>query len=378
MTTPSDETNRNSTSQAVAVLDNPRPPALWTPRFAMTVDAAVDLVNQKREFFDRVMREGQHYGRIPGMPKETRPALLKPGAELLNAAMGLHPELADAEPPVRDYSGAQHGGQPYWSFRRVCRIYRQTGSGETDRMLVAQAEGACNSWETKFRYRDQQRACPTCGQAAIREAKVEDGKAGGFYCWRKIGGCGANFHHDDPRILSQKVGRVLNPEVFELENTGLKMADKRALVAATLLATGCSDLFTQDLEDQVADVNPGSAGSEPRSTDELSGDQRAAAAPAQASPAPTGYAGRLEALSASLADPWSKRRLEAAVKAVRTFGSRVYVKFLQELGEAHSKDHGPSCEHVRAAEREERVRYDDDAVAVVDSSGDVDPDDIPF
>jgi hypothetical protein len=29
----------------------------------------------------------------------------------------------------------------------------------------------------------------------------------------------------------------------------LKMADKRALVAATIIATGCSDIFTQDIED---------------------------------------------------------------------------------------------------------------------------------
>jgi type IV secretory pathway VirB10-like protein len=32
-------------------------------------------------------------------------------------------------------------------------------------------------------------------------------------------------------------------------NTIEKMADKRALVAATLLATGCSDIFTQDMEE---------------------------------------------------------------------------------------------------------------------------------
>jgi hypothetical protein len=36
---------------------------------------------------------------------------------------------------------------------------------------------------------------------------------------------------------------------MEMANTILKMSEKRALIAATLLAPGCSDIFTQDLED---------------------------------------------------------------------------------------------------------------------------------
>ena len=42
-----------------------------------------------------------------------------------------------------------------------------------------------------------------------------------------------------------------NPDVADLVNTILKMADKRALVAATLIATGMSEYFTQDIEDFV-------------------------------------------------------------------------------------------------------------------------------
>jgi hypothetical protein len=44
---------------------------------------------------------------------------------------------------------------------------------------------------------------------------------------------------------------VKNPDVSDLVNTILKMADKRALVAATLIATGLSEYFTQDMDDFV-------------------------------------------------------------------------------------------------------------------------------
>ena len=44
---------------------------------------------------------------------------------------------------------------------------------------------------------------------------------------------------------------IPNDEMPDLTNTILKMAQKRALVAATLIATGLSDYFTQDLDDFV-------------------------------------------------------------------------------------------------------------------------------
>ncbi len=37
--------------------------------------------------------------------------------------------------------------------------------------------------------------------------------------------------------------------VFEIRNTILKMSEKRAFVSAILMATGASDIFTQDIED---------------------------------------------------------------------------------------------------------------------------------
>ena len=49
--------------------------------------------------------------------------------------------------------------------------------------------------------------------------------------------------------------RILNQEVADLINTIQKMAQKRALVAATLIATSASEFFTQDVEDNQTDPN---------------------------------------------------------------------------------------------------------------------------
>ncbi len=221
--------------------------ANWTPSFAVGVDEAVAAVNAKREFFSRVMREDEHYGKIPGTGKDAKPTLLKPGAELLLANMGLRPELIDADVPTIDYGDEGHEG--LIRYRRACKIYRQTGPGVHDKMLVAHAEGSCSSRETKYRWRNGQRLCPECGKPAIIKGKAEYG--GGFICFAKKDGCGAKFKDNDTKITQQSVGKVPNPDLADVENTILKMADKRALVAATLLATGCSDMFTQDMEDAV-------------------------------------------------------------------------------------------------------------------------------
>lgn len=243
-------------NQPVTAIEAYRPQnqlATWTPTFAVSPIEMQARVQAKHDFFQGVMRKGEHYGLPPGMekPKEgqpaPRPALLKSGAELLLSSMGLFAELSDAETPIRDYDGSQNGGEALIAYRRICRIYRQTGPTENERVRVVQAEGFCSSRETKYRYREGGRKCPSCGSPAIIKGREDFG--GGWLCFAKKGGCGDKFPAEDARILSQQLGRVPNPDIADQENTILKMADKRAYVAATLLATGCSDIFTQDIED---------------------------------------------------------------------------------------------------------------------------------
>ena len=174
--------------------------------------------------------------------------LFKAGAELLLANMALQAEFSDADEPTIDYG--EEGREGLIRYRRVCRIFRQTGPHEEDRMQVARAEGSCSSRETKYRWRNEDRLCPVCGKPTIIKGKAEYG--GGWLCWKKSKngvGCGTTWPDGATEIESQVVGKVANPDLADLDNTVLKMADKRALVAATLIATGCSDIFTQDIAD---------------------------------------------------------------------------------------------------------------------------------
>jgi hypothetical protein len=50
------------------------------------------------------------------------------------------------------------------------------------------------------------------------------------------------------------VGRRINPDMADVVNTVLKMAQKRAKVSTTINAISASEFFTQDLEDNPATV----------------------------------------------------------------------------------------------------------------------------
>jgi hypothetical protein len=221
--------------------------AVWTPSFATRVDEAIQMKQEKKRFFEGVMDVDVHYGVIPGTG--TKPTLFKSGAEMLLSNMGLNCSFEDEGAPIIDITGKDHDGEAFIYYRRECRIYRQTGPKEDDRMVVGKASGVCNSWETKYRYRNAGLTCPTCGKETIKASKFSDGKP--FYCHQKMGGCGAQF--EKSVFAGIVLGKIANPDIADLMNTILKMADKRALVAATLVATGCSDIFTQDVEDMSSD-----------------------------------------------------------------------------------------------------------------------------
>ena len=203
---------------------------------AMSIELAVERYNTITEFVSRVLRRDVDYGMIPGTDKLT---LLKPGAEKLTTFFGLSTRFQLLE-RIEDWTGEDHGGEPFFYYLYRCQLSR----GD---LLVAEADGSCNSRETKYRYREAQRVCPECGQAAIIKGKEEYG--GGWLCFRKKGGCGAKFPNGDAVIESQQTGRVPNAEIADQVNTIQKMGQKRSLIAATLLAVNASEFFTQDVED---------------------------------------------------------------------------------------------------------------------------------
>lgn len=202
----------------------------------VSVKDALYAYQAKKELIDGIMKPNVDYGIIPGTSKNT---LLKAGAEKATSFFGLSARFKDAV-AVEDFTGKDHDGEAFFFYRRTCELWR----GD---YLIASVDGSCNSFEKKYRWRGGERVCPQCGRATIIKGKQEYG--GGWLCFAKRGGCGAKFADNDQSIIGQEIGQVKNPDVADLANTILKMADKRALVAATLIATGLSEYFTQDIED---------------------------------------------------------------------------------------------------------------------------------
>lgn len=213
---------------------------------AAQLDTILRAYQLRKEFIKRVLRAGVDYGTIPGAGD--KPALLKAGAEKFMRLYGLVPTFEDVD-KIEDWTGDEHNGEPLFSYRVRANLWRNFADGT--RVLVGSADGSCNSWEKKYRYRNSERVCPQCGKGAIIKGCSEYG--GGWVCFAKRGGCGAKFHDGDSAIEGQPVGQIKNPDIAELVNTILKMAQKRALVAATLITTGASDDFTQDVDDYVID-----------------------------------------------------------------------------------------------------------------------------
>lgn len=189
------------------------------------------------DFTKLMMVAGTDFGKIPGTGD--KPTLLKPGAEKLASLFGLSPHFEVMERQM-DWTGSDHDGEPFFFFQYRCTLSRGA-------IVAGQGVGSCNSWEKKYRYRKGERVCPNCGTAAIIKGKLEYG--GGWLCFNKKGGCGSKFNDGDPAIENQEVGQVKNTDPADVVNTIDKMAQKRALVAAVLIAVNASELFTQDVED---------------------------------------------------------------------------------------------------------------------------------
>jgi len=215
---------------------------------AMSMGDAAERFNALATFTSKIMREGIDYGVIPGTGDKA--TLLKPGAEKLTTFFGLTVRYQVVE-KAEDWTGKEHGGEPFFYYWFRCQLWR----GD---LLIAEADGSCNSWEQKYRYRWADRICPNCEKSTIKRSKFaprgRPDAEPGWYCYGKIGGCGANFEANDPAIVNQEAGQMANPNPADTVNTVQKMAQKRALVAATLLAVNASEYYTQDLEDLAIDA----------------------------------------------------------------------------------------------------------------------------
>ena len=188
-------------------------------------------VEKIQEIMAAVMKNGHHYGAIPGT--DGKKTLLKPGAEKLGLTFRLAPFFEITRSDLAD---------DHREYEVVCTLKHQITEN-----VVGQGVGSCTTREKKYRWRQAKRKCPECGIEAIIKGKEEYG--GGWVCYKKKKGCGAMFEDLDPRIMSQEMGMVENPDIADLYNVVLKMAKKRAHVDAMITACAASDIFAQDIDD---------------------------------------------------------------------------------------------------------------------------------
>lgn len=235
-----------------------------------TVEQAVQKKNMMNQFVGQVLKEDEDYGKMPG--GQQKKVLLKPGAEKLCSIFGMAPQYLK-EVIVEDWTGHEHGGEPLFSYEYRCQLYR---SGR----FMGEAIGSCNSWESKYRYRwvsediakqrpDFEQLPRRGGQKTMFEPNfaLDKAETTGKYGkpaeywekWRRAAESGEAKSGE--KMMGQRTFqgyywttdetqyRIPNPESADIINTCQKMAQKRALVAAVLVVTNCSDAFTQDVED---------------------------------------------------------------------------------------------------------------------------------
>lgn len=187
-----------------------------------------DLKNQRqllKEFVSSQLKEAQFnddksenygegdYGKITGTKKRS---LLKPGAEKLLKLFGLGVRFKLVDKEVDRFAN-------FAMYVYKAEVYHLRTS-----VIIAECDAAANSQEIKYKSRT---SWITSGKdksgKPIRESKKEE------------------------------------TPICDVLNTLMKMAQKRAMIGATILATQASDYFTQDMEDDKPALDEKEKGKEP-------------------------------------------------------------------------------------------------------------------
>lgn len=171
-------------------------------------------IDAVQRFVKEVMKESLDYGVIPSTENRT---LFQPGADKLNALYGFARHIT-AKEENKDFKSGH-----YDVTVRIQLRHRDTG------LVVGEGEGFCATYESKYRYRwvyksDIPKGVDESSLVSKTFTRKKDGKEFTRY-------------------------RLENQDLFDVWNTVLKMAIKRAYVSATLAATGLSGIFQMSEEE---------------------------------------------------------------------------------------------------------------------------------
>lgn len=231
------------------------------PSYNLTIRVSPEEIKQElaqiAALVGTYLEEGDDFGYAPwDKDKKGKKCLWKPGAEKLGDLYMLRmgePKIEATEDWTAD--------PPLFDYRLTVPI-----ESKVDGRVLGYGVGSCSTYESRYKYRQGERVCPSCdGDFIIKgkpeyAPKLEGGrvdpayKEGGWLCYRKKGGCGASFADKDQAIIGQATGRMVNPDTADMKNTALKMGKKRAFVDGIITVTRSSGIFTQDLEDMSASL----------------------------------------------------------------------------------------------------------------------------
>lgn len=192
---------------------------------ALTAADVRQHVNLIQQVMQGVMKEGTHFGTIPGCKQ---PSLYKAGSEVLLTTFRVA-----VEPIVEDLSNGDE-----IRYRVKCK-----GVHQTTGIVVGYGVGECSTNEDKYKWRKA--VCSEEFDATPenrRRVKYANGRNGVYTVVQ------------------------VRTEPSDLANTVLKMAKKRAQIDLTLTSTGASDIFTQDIEDLPDELRPDENGETGRQT----------------------------------------------------------------------------------------------------------------
>lgn len=201
------------------------------PLSAVAIRAQVNLI---QEVMRDVMKEGEHFGTVPGCG--TKKTLLQPGAEKLAMVFRLAPTYEITKEDLG-------GGHREVTVR--C-LLASIGTGQ----LVGSGVGSCSTMESKYRYRNvadyEVTEDPIPPDA---KEKRKEYRAKGFGM-KKVDDVWVWVRYTDS-------AKAENPDIADTWNTVLKLAKKRALVDAVKSTCAASDIFVQDIEDLPPGFAPG-------------------------------------------------------------------------------------------------------------------------